>query len=98
MNKDYLKYFPDYKPYPNQITVMEAIHEAFIKKQIVLFEGEKSGGKATNEAIRLKAAEAGIGAEAIKITILTLKNEGVIVELPREGEIPAYYRYVTGAK
>src|SRR5659263_123650 len=45
MNKDYLKYFPDCQPYPNQITVMEAIHEAFINKQIVLFEGACGKGK-----------------------------------------------------
>lgn len=45
MNKDYLKYFPECQPYPNQLIVMEAIHDAFIGKQIVLFEGACGTGK-----------------------------------------------------
>ncbi|MBU4491257.1 MAG: DEAD/DEAH box helicase family protein, partial [Euryarchaeota archaeon] len=45
MNKDYLKYFPEYQPYPNQIDAMDAIQEALIKKQIVLFEGACGTGK-----------------------------------------------------
>ena len=45
MNRDYLKYFPDYQPYPNQIVSMDAIQEALIKKQIFLFEGACGTGK-----------------------------------------------------
>lgn len=45
MNRDYLKYFPDYQPYPNQIVAMDAIKEALIKKQIFLFEGACGTGK-----------------------------------------------------
>lgn len=45
MNKDYLKYFPEYQPYPNQIAAMDTIQEALIKKQIVLFEGACGTGK-----------------------------------------------------
>jgi DNA excision repair protein ERCC-2 len=51
MNKDYLKYFPDYKPYPNQITAMEAIEEALINKQIFLFEGACGTGKTLSALI-----------------------------------------------
>lgn len=45
MNKDYLKYFPEYQPYPTQIAAMDTIQEALIKKQIVLFEGACGTGK-----------------------------------------------------
>lgn len=45
MNRDYLKYFPDYQPYPNQLTAMDAIQETLIKKQIFLFEGACGTGK-----------------------------------------------------
>jgi DNA excision repair protein ERCC-2 len=45
MKKDYLSYFPKSSYYPNQLEAMEAIHEALIKKQVVLFEGACGTGK-----------------------------------------------------
>ncbi len=43
--KNYLRYFPKSSYYPNQLEAMDAIHEALIKKQIVLFEGACGTGK-----------------------------------------------------
>ncbi len=45
MKKDYLRYFPKSSCYPNQPEAMEAIHEALVKKQVVLFEGACGTGK-----------------------------------------------------
>ncbi|VVB85975.1 ATP-dependent DNA helicase [uncultured archaeon] len=45
MKRDYLKYFPKYEPYANQLDAMDAIQEAIIKKQIILFEGACGTGK-----------------------------------------------------
>ncbi len=45
MKQDYLRYFPKSSYYPNQLEAMDAIHEALIKKQIVLFEGACGTGK-----------------------------------------------------
>ncbi len=45
MKRDYLRYFPKSSYYPNQIEAMDAIHEALIKKQVVLFEGACGTGK-----------------------------------------------------
>ena len=45
MKSDYLAYFPKSSFYPNQLEAMDAIHEALIKKQIVLFEGACGTGK-----------------------------------------------------
>lgn len=45
MKKDYLRYFPKSSYYPNQLEAMDAIHEALIKKQVVLFEGACGTGK-----------------------------------------------------
>ncbi|MCZ7398989.1 MAG: ATP-dependent DNA helicase [Candidatus Methanoperedens sp.] len=45
MKRDYLRYFPKNSYYPNQIEAMDAIHEALIKKQVVLFEGACGTGK-----------------------------------------------------
>lgn len=45
MKNDYLRYFPKISCYPNQLEAMQAIHEALIKKQIVLFEGACGTGK-----------------------------------------------------
>src|SRR4030067_3440331 len=46
MKQDYLHYFPKRSCYPNQLEAMHAIHEALIKKQVVLFEGACGTGKA----------------------------------------------------
>ena len=45
MKQDYLRYFPKNSCYPNQLEAMQAIHDALIKKQIVLFEGACGTGK-----------------------------------------------------
>ncbi len=45
MKKDYLRYFPKSSYYPNQFEAMDAIHEALLKKQVVLFEGACGTGK-----------------------------------------------------
>ena len=45
MKQDYLCYFPKSTYYPNQLEAMDAIHEALMKKQIVLFEGACGTGK-----------------------------------------------------
>ncbi|MBU4373426.1 MAG: ATP-dependent DNA helicase [Euryarchaeota archaeon] len=45
MKQDYLRYFPKSSYYPNQLEAMDAIHEALIKKQIILFEGACGTGK-----------------------------------------------------
>ncbi|MCZ7355975.1 MAG: ATP-dependent DNA helicase [Candidatus Methanoperedens sp.] len=45
MKREYLSYFPKSSPYPNQLEAMDAIHEALIKKHIVLFEGACGTGK-----------------------------------------------------
>ncbi|MDP3105521.1 MAG: helicase C-terminal domain-containing protein [Candidatus Methanoperedens sp.] len=45
MNNDFLRYFPKKSCYPNQLEAINAINEALIKKQIVLFEGACGTGK-----------------------------------------------------
>lgn len=45
MKQDYLRYFPKSSYYPNQLEAMDAIYEALIKKQVVLFEGACGTGK-----------------------------------------------------
>ncbi len=45
MNSDYDIYFPKECCYPNQREAMDAIYQALIKKQIVLFEGACGTGK-----------------------------------------------------
>lgn len=45
MKQDYLRYFPKKSCYPNQLEAMQAIHDALIKKQVVLFEGACGTGK-----------------------------------------------------
>src|SRR3989304_7932913 len=45
MKRDYLTYFPKNNFYPNQLEAMDAIYDALIKKQIVLFEGACGTGK-----------------------------------------------------
>src|SRR3972149_5481834 len=45
MKRDYLAYFPKSSCYPNQLEAMDAIQDALIKKQIVLFEGACGTGK-----------------------------------------------------
>ncbi len=45
MKRDYLSYFPKSSCYPNQLEAMDAIHEALIKKQVILFEGACGTGK-----------------------------------------------------
>ena len=45
MKQDYLHYFPKKSCYSNQMEAMQAIHDALIKKQIVLFEGACGTGK-----------------------------------------------------
>ena len=45
MKKDYLRYFPKRSCYPNQHEAMDAIYEALVKKQVVLFEGACGTGK-----------------------------------------------------
>ncbi|MCZ7362807.1 MAG: ATP-dependent DNA helicase [Candidatus Methanoperedens sp.] len=45
MKRDYLAYFPKSSCYPNQLEAMDAIHDALIKKQVVLFEGACGTGK-----------------------------------------------------
>lgn len=45
MKQDYLRYFPKRSCYPNQLEAMQAIHDALIKKQIILFEGACGTGK-----------------------------------------------------
>jgi DNA excision repair protein ERCC-2 len=45
MKQDFLRYFPKRSCYPNQLEAMNAIHEALLKKQIILFEGACGTGK-----------------------------------------------------
>lgn len=45
MKQDFLHYFPKRSCYPNQLEAMHAIHEALIKKQVILFEGACGTGK-----------------------------------------------------
>ncbi len=45
MNRDYDIYFPKKSCYPNQREAMDAIYQALIKKQIILFEGACGTGK-----------------------------------------------------
>ncbi len=45
MKQDYLRYFPKSSYYLNQLEAMDAIYEALIKKQVVLFEGACGTGK-----------------------------------------------------
>ncbi len=45
MKRDYLAYFPKSSFYPNQLEAMDSIHEALIKKLVVLFEGACGTGK-----------------------------------------------------
>ncbi|PWB52919.1 MAG: ATP-dependent DNA helicase [Candidatus Methanoperedenaceae archaeon] len=45
MKQDYLHYFPKKTCYPNQLEAMQVIHEALIKKQVILFEGACGTGK-----------------------------------------------------
>ena len=45
MKRDYLAYFPKKSCYPNQLEAMDAIHEALVKKKVVLFEGACGTGK-----------------------------------------------------
>lgn len=45
MKREYLAYFPKKSCYPNQLEAMDAIYNALIKKQIVLFEGACGTGK-----------------------------------------------------
>jgi len=45
MKQDYLRYFPKKSCYPNQLEAMQAIHEALVKKHVVLFEGACGTGK-----------------------------------------------------
>jgi len=45
MKQDYLRYFPKKSCYPNQLEAMQAIHDALIKKHIILFEGACGTGK-----------------------------------------------------
>jgi DNA excision repair protein ERCC-2 len=45
MKQDYLRYFPKKSCYPNQLDAMQAIHDALIKKHIILFEGACGTGK-----------------------------------------------------
>ena len=45
MKRDYPPYFPKNNYYPNQLEAMDAIYDALIKKQIVLFEGACGTGK-----------------------------------------------------
>lgn len=51
MDRDYLKYFPNYEPYPKQMEAMDAIQKALINKQIVLFEGACGTGKTLSALI-----------------------------------------------
>ncbi|VVB52256.1 ATP-dependent DNA helicase [uncultured archaeon] len=45
MKQDYLRYFPKKSCYPNQLEAMQAIHDALVQKQVVLFEGACGTGK-----------------------------------------------------
>jgi len=45
MKQDFLRYFPKRSCYPNQLEAMNTIHEALLKKQIILFEGACGTGK-----------------------------------------------------
>lgn len=45
MKKDYLGFFPKKSCYPNQMEAMQAINDALIRKNIVLFEGACGTGK-----------------------------------------------------
>lgn len=45
MKQDFLHYFPKRSCYPNQLEAIHAIHEALIKKQVILFEGACGTGK-----------------------------------------------------
>ncbi len=45
MKQDFLHYFPKRSCYPNQLEAMHSIHEALIKKQVILFEGACGTGK-----------------------------------------------------
>ncbi|MFA4956195.1 MAG: ATP-dependent DNA helicase [Candidatus Methanoperedens sp.] len=45
MKQDFLRYFPKKSCYPNQLEAMNTIHDALLKKQIVLFEGACGTGK-----------------------------------------------------
>src|SRR5574341_1915497 len=45
MKKEYLGYFPKNSFYPNQTDAMDAIFDALVKKQVVLFEGACGTGK-----------------------------------------------------
>ena len=80
MNKDYLRYFPDYQPYPNQITAMEAIHEALIKKQIVLFEGACGTGKTLSALIPAISAAKDLKKLVVIATNVNEQKEQFITE------------------
>ncbi|MFU8767382.1 MAG: DEAD/DEAH box helicase family protein, partial [Candidatus Methanoperedens sp.] len=45
MKGDYISFFPKKTCYPNQREAMDAIHEALVKKKVVLFEGACGTGK-----------------------------------------------------